>query len=52
MGERFDENALVADIVDKWGEHGAHAELCRWMIAEIHTLRSERERWRSAVEPG
>ena len=40
---RFDEQSLLADISATWGEHGAHAEVCRWMIAEIGRLRSELE---------
>lgn len=44
MSERFDEQSLLAAIIERWGEHGAHADVCRFMIHEIYTLRAENER--------
>lgn len=38
---RFTEQSLLADVVEKWGPYGAHAELCRWMIEEIIRLRGQ-----------
>lgn len=28
----FDENALLMEIIARWGAHGAHAEVCRMLI--------------------
>ncbi len=41
--EVFDEEALLSAVVAKWGPFGAHADLTRWMIAEIGHLRAELE---------
>lgn len=38
---RFNEESLLKDICDKWGAHGAHAYLCRWLINEVDKLRGE-----------
>jgi len=46
---RFNEETLLNDIIDRWGEYGAHAELCRWMIDEIRSLREERQHLRTPV---
>jgi hypothetical protein len=35
----FNEDSLLQDIIGKWGEHGAHADLCRFMISEITNTR-------------
>ena len=35
----FNEDSLLQDLIDKWGEHGAHADLCRFMILEITNTR-------------
>lgn len=50
--DRFDENTLLDDVISKWGEYGAHADLVKWMISEIYSLRekltaleSEKESW-------
>jgi len=36
--ERFDEQALRAEIVDRWGEHGAHVDVYDRALAEIERL--------------
>ena len=47
----FDEYSLLADIIEKWGEYGAHAEICRWMIEEIYRLQAEVERLELIKDP-
>lgn len=36
--DRFTEQHLLADVCATWGEFGAHADLTRWMIAEVRRL--------------
>jgi len=36
----FNEEALLAEIIQQWGEYGAHAEVCTFMINEIKNLRT------------
>lgn len=43
MTPPFNEYTLLADITDKWGHYGAHADCCRWMIDEICRLRAATE---------
>lgn len=38
--DSFNEQSLLADIIKQWGEHGAHAEVCTFMINEITNLRT------------
>lgn len=40
MADRFNEETLLSDVIAKWGAFGAHADLTRWMIAEIERLRA------------
>lgn len=49
---KFDEYALLEDVSHKWGPYGAHADLVKFMISEIYSLReklealeSEKESW-------
>lgn len=51
MSSMFDEYSLLADVIEKWGEHGAHADLLRWMIDEIDRLRKEVDRLEQLKEP-
>lgn len=37
----FTELDLLADVEARWGSHGAHADLVRWMVAEVTRLRAE-----------
>jgi predicted metal-binding protein len=34
----FNEQTLLNDVEEKWGEYGAHAEVVRWMMNRIHEL--------------
>lgn len=52
VDQRFTEISLLNDIIRVWGAHGAHAEVLKYMIKEIYTLREqlrsiqiEREEW-------
>ena len=36
----FTEHTLLADIIAKWGDYGAHADVFRSMLAEIERLRA------------
>lgn len=38
MTDRFDEETLLSAVVAHWGPFGAHADVTRWMIAEIKRL--------------
>ena len=40
---RFTEHSLYNEIVDKWGEHGAHAEVFRMMLKKIEDLTEQVE---------
>jgi hypothetical protein len=50
MADQFDEQALLAAIVEKWGTHGAHAAVCRYMVDEIASLRAENARLHATAE--
>jgi len=41
---KFDEQSLRAAIEAKWGDHGAHADVFRFMLSEIDVLRSVAEK--------
>lgn len=50
--EIFNEYSLLEDVISKWGEYGAHADLVKFMINEIRSLRqkvtdleSEKDSW-------
>jgi len=50
--DKFDENSLLEDVISKWGAYGAHADIVKFMISEIYSLReklealeSEKESW-------
>lgn len=34
----FDEQALLADVIARWGEHGAHADLLKSILAKTERL--------------
>lgn len=38
--DMFTEHTLLADIIAKWGDYGAHADVFRSMLAEIERLRA------------
>lgn len=38
--EIFNEQSLLSDIIKQWGEHGAHAEVCRYLINELNNNRT------------
>jgi hypothetical protein len=50
VADVFDEQSLLADIESTWGAYGAHADVCRMMIAEVERLRFELEKQRTAHE--
>jgi hypothetical protein len=41
---KFNEQSLLAAIEAKWGDHGAHADVFRFMLSEIDVLRSVAEK--------
>ena len=39
----FNEQALKKEIEDRWGKHGAHADVFNTMLKKIETLEKENE---------
>lgn len=42
--QRFGPKELLADIEDKWGKHGAHADLFKWMWRKLDAFMDEEYR--------
>ena len=43
--QTFNEDSLRADIIDRWGEHGAHADVYDRILNELDLVREDRDRW-------
>lgn len=37
----FDETTLLADVIETWGEYGAHADVLRHLIKTVHATKAE-----------